>query len=259
MFFAGRKGLSDIFKLRLWSYFIWNSMTYSLWVYFFHIYNFQYFPVISSLWRIRNQWHTGFEEGPTLDGAVSWTRGTWPPSFNGQKPSSQLRSCLRKLFSPRTLNDSMMTVYACGCTMSVILHFLCCFINEIYLLNASTYDKVWGSREVDKNSVPTGVGTHQSMSETLRYHAVFQTNELKPGKIRMRNDKPCYPTQIQERSIKLFHERWNQLPQDNGRSHALEGWTERTWKHNKDLLAAQDGFRTVSNWQLHVYASWVLT
>lgn len=72
----------------------------------------------------------------------------------------------------------------------------------------------------------------------------------------------CSPyTKSEERNLEtssFFHE-WNQLLQDNGRSHALEGWTERTWKHSKDLLVAQDGFRTVSNRQLHVYASWVLT
>lgn len=128
------------------------------------------------------------------------------------------------------------TVYICSCSLCSFMIALVVIFFEIWhvldamqryiryilfpnmdlILQRFHTLKVWGSREVDQNSVPTGWSKQVDL-----------------------------PTQ--------------KVLQDNGRSHALEGWTERTWKHSKDLLVAQDGFRTVSNWELHVYASWVLT
>lgn len=206
-----------------------------------------------------------FEDGPTLDGAVSWTQGTWPPSFNGPKPSSGSQRCgqskwskcrmfiLLRLFWIYIVNIYclylflfFMFFYDCfSCYIFLKFHMCWMRCNVIYGTScsqmASIYCschtlKVWGSREVDQNSVPTGVRN----VETRDSFSVFSW---------------CYPYTNSRNS----NNEWNQLLQDDGRSHALEGWTERTWKHNKDLLVAQDGFRTVSNWELHVYASWVLT
>lgn len=195
-----------------------------------------------------------FEDGPTLDGAVSWTRGPWPPSFNGPKPSSgsqrwQSNWSKRRMFLetllPCSTKCKYIYIYTLNAVIDTVYKFTFVGRCNVYLVPSHTLTKVWGSREVDQNSVPTGV---RNVAPRCISDERVETRVI--------------PTQIQEifgRNIKLFHERWNQLLQDNGRSHGLEGWTERTWKRSKDLLVAQDGFRTVGNWELHVYASCVLT
>lgn len=61
-----------------------------------------------------------FEDGPTLDGAVSWTQGTWPPSFNGPKPSSGSQRCGQSKWSK--------------CRMFILLRLFWIYIVNIYCL-----------------------------------------------------------------------------------------------------------------------------